>query len=125
LFVDLWSGAEFEPTVGDDASAAELAAAEGQFFDARLVGGGDPPVLVVLPGAVFHPRAASHAIGGVLAAARHAALSTHDTLDALLRMQRSMRSLARVKPEYAYRADALFPGSPRTPAVRAGSKPLT
>jgi hypothetical protein len=75
--------------------------------------------VALLPGAVFHPREATSAIPPVLDAARSRSLPTRDTLDALLRMERMLRSLSRVKAAYAYRADALAPGGP-TPRVLPG-----
>jgi hypothetical protein len=107
LLVDAWSGAEFAVTVFDDASAAELAAASGQLFDARVVVSDDAGTVALLPGAVFHPRDATAPIQGVLAAAHERGLGTSDTLDALLRMQHTLRSLSRVKIAYAYRPEAL------------------
>jgi hypothetical protein len=115
LLVDAWSGAEFAISVLDDESAAELDAGSGQLFDARIVVSEDALTVALLPGAVFHPREATAPIDGVLAAAREAALSTDDTLDALLRMERALRSLSRVKAAYAYRPGALSPALP-TPA---------
>jgi hypothetical protein len=115
VLVDVWSGAEFEIAVMDDESAAELDAGSGQLFDARIVVSGDARTVALLPGAVFHPREATAPIDGVLAAARERTLSTDDTLDALLRMERALRSLSRVKAAYAYRPGALSPAVP-TPA---------
>jgi hypothetical protein len=123
VLVDVWSGAELAPSLLEDASRAELEAAAGQLFDARVVGIDSPCVIALLPGAVFHPRQASAAIEPVLAAARAAALSTDDTLDALLRMERLLRSLSRVKAEYAYRPEALFSGG--SPAMRRSAKGST
>jgi hypothetical protein len=105
--VDVWTGAELLVTVVDDATRAELAAASGQLFDGRVIGSNEPLALALLPGAVFHPRQATAAIEVVLAAARAAALGTDETLDALLRMERTLRSLSRVKPAYAYRTEVL------------------
>jgi hypothetical protein len=120
--VDVWSGAVLAPTVLDEASRAELAAASGQLFDARLVGSDDPPLIALLPGAVFHPRQATSAIEPVLIAARAASMAVDEMLDRLLQMERSLRSLSRVKAAYAYRADALSPtppgGSLRRPEKR-------
>ena len=64
----------------------------------------------------------------VLDAARTKGLSTDDVLDALLRMELSLRTLSRVKPAYAYRPEALTPSmstardaAPRSaPAPRPG-----
>jgi len=119
LLRDVWSGAEFRLTELDDESSSELATGTGQLFDARVVGGGSDTV-ALLPGAVFHPRHATEAIGGVLEAARNSSLSTHETLDALLRMERNLRALSRVKAGYAYRPAALFPppASPFHPRAR-------
>jgi hypothetical protein len=122
LLRDAWSGAEFALTLLDDASRAELDASAGQLVDARVVGADRPPVVALLPGALFHPPEATAAIGPVLESARAMDLTTDDTLDALLRMERTLRSLARVKAAYAYRADALSPGAPVVP-VRRASKP--
>jgi hypothetical protein len=115
---DVWSGAELVVSAMDEASRAELDASSGQLFDARVVGAEEPSVEVaLLPGAVFHPRHATEHVAPVLEAARARGMSTGDTLDALLRMQRALRSLSRVKPAYAYRAEAL---SPRAPALPHG-----
>jgi hypothetical protein len=111
VLIDAWSGAELTPELVDEASQAELDAAAGQLFDARVIGMDGPCVIALLPGAVFHPRQATAAIDPVLTAARAASLSTDDALDALLRMERRLRSLSRVKAEYAYRPEALFTGN--------------
>jgi hypothetical protein len=121
--VDVWSGAVLAPTVIDEASRAELDAASGQLFDARVVGTDDPPLIALLPGAVFHPRQATAAIAPVLAAARTAALQVDETLDKLLLMERSLRSLSRVKPAYAYRPDALSATPPGSPPRRPEKRP--
>jgi len=142
LLVDEWSGAELAVTTCDDETLAELATAGGQLFDARVVGcAGDPSrdgsadtnssggsagsgfVIALLPGAVFHPREATAVIGPVLAAARSRSLPTDDALDALLRMERTLRSLSRVKPAYAYRPDALAPHAATVAVRRAVREP--
>jgi hypothetical protein len=108
LLVDEWSGAELVVTSLDDETRAELATAAGQLFDATVVGwAGAQFVIALLPGAIFHPREARAVITPVLAAARARGLSTDEALDALLRMERTLRSLSRVKAAYAYRPDAL------------------
>jgi hypothetical protein len=112
LLVDVWSGAELVVTTMDGASRAELDAASGQLFDARVVAADPPYVVALLPGAVFHPRDATAAIPPVLAAARARSLPTTAVLDALLRMERTLRSLSRVKPAYAYRVETLAPRPP-------------
>jgi hypothetical protein len=133
--VDVWSGAEFRVTLLDElATRAELdASLDGaQLFDARLIGAFDPagPLCVVLlPGAVFHPREATAAIHAVLDAARRREMTTPDVLDALLRMERTLRSLSRVKASYAYRPEALAPrplaegAAPGLPVRRAAKGP--
>jgi hypothetical protein len=122
LLVDVWSGAELLATTMDAASRAELDAAAGQLFDARVVGVQRPYVVVLLPGAIFHRRDATAAIPRVLAAARARSLSTADALDALLRMERTLRSLSRVKPAYAYRPEALVVHPP-PPGARPNRAP--
>lgn len=130
--VDEWSGAELVVTLVDDVSRAELDAAAGQFFDARVVGwddggrpgGGHGPLgLALLPGALFHPHDATMAIGSVLAIGRTRGLSTDDMLDALLRMERTLRSLSRVKAAYAYRPEALGPHPAAPPAAGPVRRP--
>jgi len=115
LLVDIWSGVELEVQTMDDASHAELEAGAGLLFDGRVVGADDPFTVALLPGAVFHPRDATPCVEPVLAAARSRGLSTNDTLDALLRMHRALRSLSRVKATYAYRPEALSPQAPVLP----------
>jgi hypothetical protein len=117
LLVDEWSGAELVVTSMDEASRAELDAAAGQLFDARVVGTDEPYVVALLPGAVFHSRDATAAIAPVLAAAHARTLPTTDALDALLRMARMFRSLSRVKAAYAYRPDALSTHAPPAPVL--------
>ncbi len=107
VLVDVWSGAEIVVDSLDDASRAELEAAAGQLLDARVVGTDEPLAVALLPGAIFHPRHATAAILDVVKAAHASHLSTHDALDALLRMERTLRALSRVKTTYAYRAEAL------------------
>jgi len=123
---DVWSGAELVVSTMDEASRAELDASSGQLFDARVVGAEDPLTVALLPGAVFHSRDATEHVAPVLAAARARGMSTGDTLDALLRMQRALRSLSRVKPAYAYRAEALSPRAtalPHGPVQRSAKAP--
>jgi hypothetical protein len=123
VLVDVWSGAELAVTTLDDPSRAELAAAGAQLFDARVVGREDPWEVALVPGAVFHPPDATAAITPVLAAARAQSLRTDEALDALLRMERTLRSLSRVKAAYAYRAEALSPTAPVVPVRRAAKDP--
>ncbi len=115
VLVDAWSGAELQVGVVEDASRAELDASAGQLFDARVVGQDEPFTVTLLPGAVFHPREATPCIDLVLAAARARDMASNDTLDALLRMNRALRSLSRVKVAYAYRVEALSPQAPVLP----------
>ena len=108
LLRDLWSGGEFLVTVADVGMRDALAAATSP-FDARIAGraGAGAPEIAILPGAIFHPEDAVAPLQDVLAAARKRHLATGHVLDALLRMERSLRSLSRVKPGYAYRPEAL------------------
>jgi hypothetical protein len=121
--VDVWSGAELLATSLDDGSRAEQSAGAGQLFDARVVAAEQPYVVALLPGAIFHARDATPAILSVVAAARARAMPTDEALDALLRMERTLRSLSRVKAAYAYRADALSPRAPSVPVRRSARGP--
>jgi len=110
---DVWSGAEFLVDEIDDGMRDALAAASAP-FDARVVGVAGAgamrdgaPRVALLPGAVFHPADAIEPIDAVLKAARQQGMTTDGTLDALLRMERALRSLSRMKAGYAYRASAL------------------
>jgi hypothetical protein len=124
VLVDVWSGAELIVCAMDEGSRAEVDAAAGQLFDARVVGAETPVyVVALLPGAVFHPRDATAAIEPVLTAARARGFATAETLDALLRMERTLRSLSRVKAGYAYRPEALSPHAPVVPVRRAAKAP--
>jgi hypothetical protein len=106
LLRDVWSGAEFVVDDVDDATLSALDAPSGP-FDGRLAALSNPVRVALLPGAVFHPEDATEPIERVLEAARERRLPTDDVLDALLRMEMSLRTLSRVKPSYAYRAQAL------------------
>jgi hypothetical protein len=109
VLADAWSGAAFVVDDADTGTREALEAAAG-LFDARLVGTSEPPCVTILPGALFHPEDATGAIENVLGAARSLGLHEGEVvLDALLRMERSLRSLSRVKASYAYRAEALNP----------------
>lgn len=105
---DLWSGASFRVDDVDAGSSDALAVASAP-FDARLVGSFAGGVLHVgmLPGAVFHSEEAIEPIAKVLETARARGLETDDALDALLRMERSLRALTRMKAAYAYRPEGL------------------
>ncbi len=96
LFVD-----DVEPGTRDALAAASAP------FDGRVVAGGSPIQCALLPGAVFHPEDAAAPIRKVLDAARAKELARDATLDALLRMELSLRALSRVKASYAYRPEAL------------------
>ncbi|MFO0673414.1 MAG: hypothetical protein U0235_27990 [Polyangiaceae bacterium] len=63
--------------------------------------------MALLPGALFHPpEIMTSAIDKVVAAAKAEGLAKDDALDALLRMEARLHAHSRVKPSYAYRADA-------------------
>ncbi len=106
LLRDVWSGAEFVVDEVDDASLSALDAPSGP-FDGRLVALSNPVRVGLLPGALFHPEDAVEPIERVLDAARDQGIGTDDVLDALLRMEMTLRTMSRVKPGYAYRAQAL------------------
>jgi hypothetical protein len=113
LFVD-----EFDPGTKDALDALRSGRASARApsapFDGRVVAGGTPPRSALLPGAIFHPEDAAAPIESVLLAARARGTGAEDVLDALLRMELSLRKLSRVKASYAYRPEALIP--PRAPA---------
>lgn len=102
---DLWSGASFVVAAPEPGLAEALATST--YFDGRVVGRAEPLSISLLPGAVFHPADAKEPIEHVLEAARSRKLGKDATLDALLRMERILRSHSRVKAAYAYRAEAL------------------
>ncbi|MEO6417934.1 MAG: hypothetical protein ABIP39_00905 [Polyangiaceae bacterium] len=107
--VDVWSGAEFIVDAPEGGLRQALDAAEGSLIDGRLVGRDAPLSIDLLPGAIFHPPDASEAIEKVIEVARAQKLGRELTLDALLRMERNLRSHSRVKPAYAYRSSELAP----------------
>jgi hypothetical protein len=106
LLRDVWSGAEFVVDDIDDASLSALEAPSGP-FDGRIAALANPVRVALLPGALFHPEDAIEPIERVLEAARVQELGADDVLDALLRMELSLRKMSRVKPGYAYRTQAL------------------
>ncbi len=113
--VDVWSGAEFIVDAPEGGLRQALEASAGSLIDGRLVGREAPLSIELLPGAIFHPPDASEAIEKVIEVARAQNLGRAKALDALLRMERNLRSHSRVKPAYAYRASELVPKL-KTPA---------
>jgi hypothetical protein len=108
---DILSGAELLVHEVDEASRDSLAANES-VFDGTVVallssGPGEKARLALLPGSIFHPEGAEEAIAHVITAARARGVENGPLLDALLRMELSLRTLSRVKPSYAYRPEAL------------------
>jgi hypothetical protein len=103
---DLWSGAEFIVDEIDDAMRTALDAPSGP-FDGRLVALTDPIRVGLLPGALFHSEEAAEPIERILETAHDRGMEAGAALDALLRMELSLRSLSRVKPSYAYRVETL------------------
>jgi hypothetical protein len=106
VLTDLLSGAELFIDDVDPGTRDALEAAAAP-FDGRVVAGGTLVASALLPGAVYHPEDAKEPITKVLEAAHARGIGRADTLDALLRMELSLRSLSRVKASYAYRAEAL------------------
>jgi len=103
---DVLTGAELLLDEIDDASRDGIASTDA-LFDGTVVALSSPVRLALLPGAIFHPESATSAITAVVAAARARGLSHDALLDALLRMELSLRVMSRVKPSYAYRAEVL------------------
>ena len=62
---------------------------------------------MLLAGAVFHATDALEPIRALIPEARARKLGHHEFLDALLRMDHSLRALSRVKAAFAYRKEAL------------------
>jgi hypothetical protein len=77
------------------------------FVQGFVAGANDPEQVVLLPGAVFHAPEASAAIEAVLPIARERAIPDAELLDALLRMDRTLRAMPRAKAQLAYRPEAL------------------
>jgi hypothetical protein len=103
---DVLTGAELVVHEVDEASRDSLAS-NRSLLDGTVVAAVSPVRLALLPGAIFHPEGAEDAIALVIARARTRALPDVALLDALLRMELSLRTLSRVKPAYAYRPEAL------------------
>jgi hypothetical protein len=103
---DILSGAELLVHEVDEASCDALAST-GAFFDGTVAAVASPARLALLPGAIFHPEEAEDAIVAVVKAARARGVAHATLLDGLLRMERGLRVLSRVKPSYAYRIEAL------------------
>lgn len=133
---DLFSGVELYVTDLDESTTIALDAARG-LFDVRLVGFDDArlgacddvppceparrqPCVGVLPGLVFHAEESTPHIEEVVVAAKAMGLRAGAALDALLRMEHKYRSLARMKPAYAYKKEALAPArsAPEDSGVR-------
>jgi hypothetical protein len=109
---DAWTGVELEAAPLDPGLADALDAAESP-FDGYVVGLPLPEARAhVLPGAIFHSDEAREPIVEVVAAAKKRGLLADDALDALLRMERSLRALSRVKASFAYRVEALGDARP-------------
>jgi hypothetical protein len=106
---DVLGGAELFVHEMDEASRDALAGTSS-LFDGTVAARKAPVRLALLPGAIFHRAEAAEAIAQVVAVGRARGLTGDTLLDALLRMELSLRVLSRVKPSYAYRAEAL-PGA--------------
>jgi len=103
--VDEWSGAEFVALPATEGLRDALERAAG-LIDGRVLGVPDGPI-VLLSGALFHAADALEPMRALLPIARERSMATHDVLDALLRMDRALRTLSRVKAAFAYRKEAL------------------
>jgi hypothetical protein len=108
---DVIGGAELVVDSTDEGAREALESAGG-LFDARVVGAAD--AVAMLPGALFHPEDATDEVLAVVEAARRRGmldpgLDPDPVLDALLRMERALRSHSRVRASYAYRPDLLTP----------------
>lgn len=117
--VDLWSGAELAVRVLDEAQAIALEHAEGA-FDGRVVAVAG--ALYLLPGAFHHPADASPHLAAVLDKGRDGELGTAALLDALMRMERVLRTSSRVKAAYAYRTSGLARAAAPSTDDRPGAR---
>ncbi len=102
---DIATGAAFLLVPRDSVGREIIDDNQGSVCVARVVGGADGCAL--LPGVVFHRADATPYIEQVTAAARACGMQVDDVCDALLRMDHALQTLSRVRPAFAYRAEAL------------------
>jgi hypothetical protein len=101
---DLLGGGEFLLLERDEVSRS-IGEVEHNLFVGRIVAGADG--CAVLPGRVWLPEEATPLLPPLLAAARERNLGSEVFLDALLRMDHALATMSRVKPQYAFRSEAL------------------
>ncbi len=110
LVHDLLSGASFMLVARDDIGREVAGDNLGGMCQGRVVAAADG--CAMLPGVVFH---APEATAQIVAVVRHGLklnMASDEVLDALLRMDHSFRTMSRVRPQFAYRVQALGPLAP-------------
>jgi hypothetical protein len=101
---ELLRGGEFLLLERDEVSRS-IGEVEHNLFAGRIVAGADG--CAVLPGRVWLPEEAGPLLPPLLEAARSRGLADDPFLDALLRMDHTLTTMSRVKPQYAFRVEAL------------------
>jgi hypothetical protein len=101
---DLWGGGVFLLLPRDDVGRA-LGEVEGVPFVGRIVAGADG--CAVLPGRVWLPEASLPLLPEIFREARARRLLTDAVAEGLLWMEHLMATLSRIKPQYAFRPEAL------------------
>ena len=115
---DVWSGSEFVLHHVSEGMREALDAST-ELMDARVVALAQPLGVALLPGAFFHPSAATDAVLAVVREGRNRGMTAPQVFDGLMRMELRFQSLERMKPSYAYRAEALQDSSlSQVPATR-------
>jgi hypothetical protein len=105
---DQWRGGSFVLLAADDvARGARAAPPSGASFVGHVAAAADGCAL--LPGLVWLPEEAAPHLAALLGEARRLGASFDDVADALLRMDHALATLARVRPQYAFRLAALEP----------------
>jgi hypothetical protein len=103
-----WRGGAFMLLAADDvAQGARRAPPSAACFVGHVVAAADGCAL--LPGLVWLPDEATPHLDALLDEARRLGPPFDDVADALLRMDHALATLARVRPQYAFRVAALAP----------------
>ncbi|HEU4535320.1 MAG TPA: hypothetical protein VFS00_14430 [Polyangiaceae bacterium] len=103
-----WRGGAFVLLAADDvAQSARAAPPSGASFVGHVAAAADG--CVCLPGLVWLPDEAAPHLDALLDEARRLGAPFDDVADALLRMDHALATLARVRPQYAFRLAALAP----------------
>lgn len=101
------TGAAFTIDPPSSPGLAEALSRVDGFIQGFVAGALEPRTVMLLPGAIFHASEATKAIESLAASASD--LDVDVLLDALLRMDRTLRAMPRPKAQLAYRPEALRP----------------